>query len=150
MKRIDYSPQKVPSWSWMAHDGAIRYINVTDPTVRWSNTIRFNGEGGALIAGLREFQNCGIEGDGTKCKVIDSMGEPRGWLQFDLEHKTEIESLNCVVVGRALSGFKKEGDREYYILVVRSVGPKKEYERAGVGLIRGNCISERKFDIQIV
>src|SRR5271168_5021334 len=113
MKRIDYSGsgQKVPSWSWMAHDGAIRYMDIAISRVQWSDTIRFDGDDGALIAGLREFQNCSIEGDGRKCKIIDSMGDQRGWLQFDLEDKTEIESLNCVIVGRA-SLAKQEDDRE--------------------------------------
>lgn len=106
----------------MAYDSAIRYVGIAINNVQWSDTIRFDGEGGALIAGLREFQNCNIEGDGTKCKIIDSMGDRRGWLQFDLEDKTEIESLKCVVVGRAsLANLQQEDDREHYILVVISV-----------------------------
>jgi hypothetical protein len=133
----------------MAYDGAIRYMDIATNMLQWSETIRFDGEGGALIAGLREFQNCSIEGDGTKCKIIDSMGDRRGWLQFDLEDKTEIESLNCVVVGKnVLPGTNLLED--HYILVVRSVVLKEEYERAGVGLIQGDCISERKSDIRIV
>ncbi len=40
MERIYPSNRQVPSWSWMAYDGAIAYMNFPSERVAWNNKVQ--------------------------------------------------------------------------------------------------------------
>lgn len=60
MKRIDYpSDKKVPTWSWMAYEGGISYMEIEFSQVGWSNAVQWSSsEPDRLKAPVWEFQLC--------------------------------------------------------------------------------------------
>jgi hypothetical protein len=42
MTQIGYGIQVVPSWSWMAYNGSIRFMNIHYSKVEWVHGLRFN------------------------------------------------------------------------------------------------------------
>jgi hypothetical protein len=150
MERIKYSGPKVPSWSWTAYRGGIKFIRVSFSTregIRWHQDLKFDDEQkDTLIGSVGKFWNCTIEQKESQHAILDSQGTKRGWLLFDVEDCTDIGLHRCVVIGR--TGRKSE--IKYYILVVRSTGLKREYERVGVGLIWASHISKLEDNVRIV
>ncbi|KAF2807991.1 HET-domain-containing protein [Mytilinidion resinicola] len=152
LEKIVYEDWHVPSWSWMAYNGGIRFFDkdISFGTVDWIVNLRFDEEcKHALIADVGKFQD-GMKQCG-KYAVLDSGGVERGWIQYDIEKDKDEEDKDlceerCVVVGKT-----KKVATKYYILVVR---PTKvvsgEYRRVGVGLIRSNCVVRERLGVRIV
>lgn len=147
-ERINYGDQKVPSWSWMAYDGGIQFLNIPFG-VEWSSNLRFdNNQENALIAEAREFRHCRMEQEETKCIILDSRRIERGWVQFDVEGGTNIYfPQRVVVVGRT---WHPAEVRKYYILVVKPTCLKGEYERVGIGSIETGYVSRQKLNVRVV
>jgi hypothetical protein len=56
MERIGYDNLKVPSWSWMAYRGGIKFVDVSLGGVRWQRELKFDKErNDALTRSLRKF-----------------------------------------------------------------------------------------------
>ena len=143
MERIEYSSEKeVPSWSWMAYEGEISYMDIRFEEVEWSDAIKWNPSKFPELQGpVRGFRNCTIESQVAKCDIsVTGADDERGWLMFDRKDITNIEELKCVVVGRAYQRQETDG-REYYILVVKRKREGGPYERVGVGSIQRRHIS---------
>ena len=148
MKRIRYGDPKAPSWSWTAYLGGIKFINVSfEDDICWHKDLRFDGkQKDTLIGSLGKFWNCTMEQKEPQYAILDLQGIERGWLQFDVEDSTDIDLHRCVIIGRT----GRESGIKYYVLVVRSTGSKREYERVGVGLIWASHISKLEDNVRIV
>ena len=149
MKRIEYSDSKVPSWSWTAYLGGIKFIYVAFfvGDISWHKDLEFDDkQKGTLIGSVGKFWNCTIVQEESQHAILDSQGTKRGWLQFDVEDPTDIDLHRCVVIGRA----GRESEIKYYVMVVRPTGSKREYERVGVGLIWASHISKLEDNVRIV
>jgi hypothetical protein len=145
MDRIVYETQSVPSWSWMAYSGSIKFMHVRFGTVEWVRSLRFNNKPdehsgfdtewkSALVTEIGSFRDCIFKRSETGCVVLDSDGAERGEIQYDDEIHERLDAEGCVVVGR---DYRKSdaGKRKYYILVVRPTGMDNVYTRAGAGWI---------------
>jgi len=142
MQRIQYTTQVVPSWSWMAYDGGIQFMDIPFGTVDWMVSLRFdekhkygwwfNKNGNpALVTDIGVFQNCGLEKRDISYAILDSNKAERGWIRYDVEASEGLDAEQCVVVGR--DAYKNELRlRKYYILVVRPTSVDNEYTRVGV------------------
>jgi hypothetical protein len=150
MERIIYKDSKVPSWSWTAYLGGIKFISVSfDPeeAICWHKDLRFDDkQKDTLIGSLGKFWNCTIEQKNSQHAILDSQGTERGWLQFDVKDSTNMDLHRCVVIGRT----GRESEIKYYILVVQLTRSKREYERVGVGLIWASHISKLEDNVRIV
>jgi hypothetical protein len=148
MERIRYNDLTVPSWSWMAYQGGIRFVTFDfSSDVRWQKELRFDTERkDALIGSSGKFRKCTITQEATRCVISDSGGTERGWVQFDIDDKTDIDILRCVIVGRIGKG----PEVKYFILVVQSTTTDGEYKRVGVGLIQSSYVSKLVDGIRIV
>lgn len=127
LKAIDFQQENVPSWSWMACEGAINYGFLPGS---FSGSIQFDGAGkegeditltnAGRLAPIREagfwliaplYQasgSCIIEPDSnSNCKVIAG-DKFLGWLRYDGKDMKAGTSLFCVRVGRINS--EKDGD----------------------------------------
>ncbi|KAF4622831.1 hypothetical protein G7Y89_g14193 [Cudoniella acicularis] len=151
MKRIEYPPdRKVPSWSWMAYEGEISYMDIPFNRVEWSNAVKcFSGEL-VLKAPVREFLRCTIELQNTECAIFAKGADKRGWLKFDREDMTDIQRLKCIVVGRAREGQETVEQEHYVLAVVQRL--EGGYERVGVGSIQRRQISLKggEFESRII
>ncbi|KAH6667670.1 heterokaryon incompatibility protein-domain-containing protein [Halenospora varia] len=140
---------KVPSWSWIAYQGGIRFIDVPfeQSDIRWNNDIRFDHwRKDTLIGSLGKFWKCTIKQKEIQHAILDSRGTEIGWLQFDVEDSTDIDLQRFIVIGRTGKG----SSIEYYVLVVRPMGSGGEYERVGIGLIQASHVSKLKDDVRVV
>ncbi|KAF3800238.1 hypothetical protein GCG54_00003766 [Colletotrichum gloeosporioides] len=130
----------VPSWSWMAYDGEIRYMNVPFNRYSWeadiispfkgwsSQSTKETGEADAVCeikAPVWEF------GDSNDLQ-----------LELDTPDRT-LSNLKCVIVARS-KDLQGKPQQSHYIIAVEFVandGPYEVYERAGVAEVRGAQIA---------
>lgn len=126
----------VPSWSWMAHAGPIRYMDVPLKWVSRDDEIispwkTGGGAGGGAGGGSSSETVTAIE---LRCLVRDMHDiEPGVQVFLDNPGRTFGSSFKCVVLG---SSTTPRGSDKYYALIVvpAGVGDGKEniYARAGV------------------
>jgi hypothetical protein len=160
MKRIGYETQVVPSWSWMAYDGSIEFMDIPFNKVDWMVRLRFskkhnyewwfNKKGNAaLVTDIGSFQNCNSEQRETNHVILDSSKAERGEIWYDLKASEGLDTERCVVVGR--DAHEDElGLRKYYILVVRPNSVDNEYTRVGVGWIRSDYVKRQRLNMRVV
>lgn len=150
-EKIVYESRQVPSWSWMAYDGGIQFLDEDTGfgDIDWIINLRFHDKcEHALIADVGKFQD-GMKLD-ENYTVLDSGGIGRGRAQYDVEKDKDEERRGlgeerCVVVGRKT----KNGVRFYCILVVRPTSDG-EYRRVGVGLIQSDCVVRERLSVRVV
>ena len=160
-ERIKYKTQTVPSWSWMAYDGGVKFIDIPFGGVDWINYLRFDGGHNfmlfkkkgkhALITEIGGFRNCSLQKKERCHAILDSSKTERGWIQYDIMGTEDLQAERCVVVGRKLHedqhGLKKT---KYYILVVRPTSTDGEYERVGVGLVQSDYVVRLSLSVRVV
>jgi len=156
MERIVYKNRNVPSWSWMAYNGGIQFMDIPFGTVDWINSLWFDeGHELALITDVGEFRDCIMEPDGKYYAILDFGRTKRGWIQYDVEEGEDLFKERCVVAGKSIKDWDSEdGDRldvkEYYILVVRPTSVDGEYKRVGVGLIQSDYVVRQRFNVRVM
>ncbi|KAG0646494.1 Serine threonine-kinase [Hyphodiscus hymeniophilus] len=140
---------RVPSWSWMAYEGGISFLDIPFDGVLWKED-----EDGEEIrspwirSGASSSSWHTADSNGRidlTCKVRD--------LRLDLADQSIVydklvrprgRAVKCVVIGRKKSNVPTdEAEQEHYILVVapRLDGSKDAYERVGVGSSPGSWIA---------
>jgi hypothetical protein len=159
MKRIEYKTQVVPSWSWMAYDGGIQFMDIPFRKVDWMVRLRFNEDkygwwfnkkgNPALVTDIGVFRNCDLEQRETNHVILDSSKAERGWIWYDLEVSESLDAERCVIVGRD-SRKDELGLRKYYILVVRPTSVDKEYTRVGVGGVWSDYVKRQRLNMRVV
>jgi len=111
----------------------------------------------ALKAPCGEFsQGCWIEQyeEDSNCKIRNARNYLVGWIRFDGEDETDIESLKCIAIAKeetnenwnkyaAINWHEKlvQGII-YYVLLVTCATPNAGYQRLGVAVIQGEHLSE--------
>jgi hypothetical protein len=147
LKKIEYNSY-VPSWSWMAYEGSIRFLHEEElpfGRVQWIKDLRFDEHcEHALIADGGSFRDCRMESDGSRFAVIDLSETKRGWICYDVEDGKNLLEEHCVVVGST------ENSEDYYILVARPTTMDGEYERVGIGQVSKNCLVRTQANVRVV
>jgi hypothetical protein len=159
MQRIRYETQVVPSWSWMAYDGGIQFMEIPFGEVDWMVTLQFkkkykygwfNKKGkAALLTDIGVFQNCGLERKDTSYTILNLSRVERGWIRYDVEASEGLDAERCVVVGRETHE-NRLGLRKYYILVVRPTNVDNEYRRVGIGWIYSDYVRRQDLNVRVV
>jgi hypothetical protein len=148
MERIAYnSNRQVPSWSWMAYSGGIRFMAISIGKVSWIDNLRFDKEReSALITDVGKFRNCTLKPDGDHYAVLNFFRRKRGWIRYDVEDGEKRGEEKCVVVGRT----EKSDAEEYYILVVMPTRVDGEFRRVGIGMIHSSYVVRRRINVRVV
>lgn len=162
-KRIQYETRTVPSWSWMAYDGGIQFMDIPFGDVDWNNKLQFDKEikhmifdifkrerRYALAADIGVFRNCSLEQRDISYAVLDSSKAERGQVWYDVEAGGDPHTERCVVVGRDSHGIGESKNKKYYILVVRPTSVDGKYTRVGVGWIYGNHVVRQRLNVRVV
>lgn len=134
LERIQFGQSvKVPSWSWMAFGGEIRYMNAPLGGVDWNRKVisPFNVPDGGNSGTFRaqnpiEFQAPVRRLKGERPKLL-LQDEP----SRELDHP-----LKCVVIGSNKDGSGKS--RQHYAIILSSIrknGSHQFYERVGVAYL---------------
>jgi hypothetical protein len=146
LKKIEYESY-VPSWSWMAYSGGVRFLDITLSSAQWVVNLGFDQGRDykhALIADVGKFRNCTIESEGDRYAVFDLTKTNMGWIRYDVEDSKNFLEEHCVFVGAT-------SDSEYYyILVARSTSAEFEYERIGIGLVSKDCLTREWINVRVV
>jgi hypothetical protein len=149
LKKIGYESY-VPSWSWMAYEGGIRFLEKSEipfGCVQWITNLRFGEDRDskyALIADVGKFHDCMMESDGNRYALFDLSKTERGWIRYDVKDGTNLLEEHCVVVG------SNEGNDHYYILLVRPTTVDGKYERVGMGKVSKNCLVRTQANVRVV
>lgn len=159
LDRIDYETQIVPSWSWMAYNGSVQFMDIAFGSVYWARGLEFNQRNenkwfhkkwkSTLVAQIDSFQGCRLEQRDTGYTILDLNGTERGWIQYDMKTTERLDTGRCVVVGRDF----QEPDAEkgkFYILVVRPTSMVNEYTRVGAGWILSDYVARQGVQALIV
>lgn len=135
--------QSVPSWSWMAYDGAISYMNIPFDRVEWSNAIQWPS-----ISELQNSPDHSGQSHDTPSSELSAIVRDfsldecaKGRLVFDEHDRTETQGLKCFVIGKETRADGLSDKRLHYVVVVKPICSKERtYERVGVGSIPKECI----------
>ncbi|OCK74561.1 HET-domain-containing protein [Lepidopterella palustris CBS 459.81] len=157
LKQIQYpKSREVPSWSWMAYDGEIRYMNIPFNEVEWSSAIHYRPAStprNVLGCLYRPGNTPGIElevqaeqfsllanGLSLLAGPPSTKEKRKGCLIFDEHNRRSVRMLRCVVLGRQLP--KENSGHKRYIMVIEPVSEADNtYRRIGVGIIKERHIS---------
>lgn len=168
LPRISYPKhQIVPSWSWMAVKGAVKYMDIPFDTVDWdkvlqspfdkgrhgsSNNLKlevargFMGVVNKVISLTEVSPNRPVESDTflsrRGLRPGDVQSPPRDIIYFDRPEDNDIglSELGCVVIGEEKSD-QAVALRRNYVLVVKCVDQGEDiWERVGAGTLFGSAI----------
>ncbi|KAF2786010.1 HET-domain-containing protein [Melanomma pulvis-pyrius CBS 109.77] len=149
LQKIEYKSY-VPSWSWMAYHGGIRFLDEKElpvGEVHWITSLCFDKDRDcdhALIADVGVFKNCTMELEGSCYAVFNLSKTNRGWIRYDVEDGKNLLEEHCVVVGST------KNSEDYYILLVRPTTVDGEYERVGIGRVSKNCLVRTRANVRVV
>ncbi|KAK3349549.1 heterokaryon incompatibility protein-domain-containing protein [Lasiosphaeria hispida] len=128
LQQINSSTFFVPTWSWMAFDGAIDYLDVAPAGVIWNTHISF-------VSSMAEVHTeLGVP---VVAFNLDNMSRDLELLILDGQHTADVRNLGCVIVGRR--ELPQGQEDEYYILVVSPAPAGRtniEYQRLGVAIVQ--------------
>ncbi|KAI8952093.1 hypothetical protein F4801DRAFT_589163 [Xylaria longipes] len=138
----------VPSWSWMAYDGPIRYLTVPFGEVTWSENIispfSKDGSRNAVVSGdLRGDKVIATSPLELKAPVWNLLDAESGQRIMDDPGRAFDQPIQCVVLGKSKMPPVDESQVHWVLLV----HPRKDadnvalYERVGVGVLRKRHIA---------
>jgi hypothetical protein len=161
---------RVPTWSWMAYEGAITFMDLLFDGVQWE---QHDGEGEGIqwhwtaprnidasssssvwhtansdeqidfVTRARDFVDSALVNNYTK--IVYDLGTPPG----------KDRAVKCVIIGRQKSNGTTDlsAKLEHYILIVASIQNNSEgenvYERVGVGSLLGSWIEQNGSGIKV-
>ncbi|CAH0045052.1 unnamed protein product, partial [Clonostachys solani] len=120
---IDFGRRTVPSWSWMAYDGSIEFIDKFRYELRipQSKDLEFAQDGTELSVKIRRFENCHLgenKSDGNyTVKGIHGATENVGSMWYDM--KDQIEFNYCVVAGVNGAGILDTDPKTHLVIMVQ-------------------------------
>ncbi|KAK4233569.1 hypothetical protein C8A03DRAFT_38710 [Achaetomium macrosporum] len=135
LKRItDFPPdERVPSWSWMAHNGEIKYIDVPGVSVEWDKNLTWPCSDSDPVP----FRLEAPVRDVSQLRAED--------ITLDDGRPMTTQAPKCVVVGTIGGGANVSGGyaKYCYVLIVEPVAPPvdgsesgKVWQRLGVGRLK--------------
>lgn len=141
LERIDCSAKEeqepVPSWSWMAYAGDIRYMNVPLGEVDWD---QWDQDIASPWKEVKDDKKTSLE---LEVLVRDiKVVEPGARVFLDEPRRIFDRSFKCVIVGSSKVSNKGKG-QTYYALIVTPLGPGEVnvYERAGAAFLHKHQIA---------
>lgn len=136
LERIKFRPEdQVPSWSWMAFDRGMRYMNVPLGDIEKANDTISPFEGIDPGRSYTDIYSGKIAELQAPIRTLAT--EMPEWLILDDPERKLAKPLKCVILGRSISQ-AKDGQRTHYALIISFLRVEKEteiYERAGVAYL---------------
>jgi hypothetical protein len=152
LTKIPFEPaqSRVPSWSWMAYEGAISFLDLPFGDIDWTINIEFrspfsmirdsrasrgrmsssrNGHRTELRVVARTFDSVAAQGVSNSSGIV--------WDQPIATH----DQLRCVVIGRLASESGMPAQK-HWVIVVRELSAGLLYERVGAGFLPKDKISQ--------
>lgn len=129
-----FRDEYVPSWSWMAYDGGIKYMNVPMGKVLWNEKVlspfRENQDGDEIY---NEEKRVPFEIEAEAWDINESDTER---LILDEPGAAPVGPLKCVIIG--IDKKETEASQTHYALLVSQTrkGDENMYTRRGVAFLK--------------
>jgi hypothetical protein len=143
----------VPSWSWMAATGGVRFlIHRYNPDLAFNTEICFHKTRADTLTatGVGKFVN--LPQSQAELQAVSHYemtgfrDDPKRGLWFDTGEEVDTDHLYCVFILR----LGPEIDGWYWVLLVVPTDNDGEYTRVGVGMISIEWVSTVRQDVRIV
>jgi hypothetical protein len=138
---------RVPSWSWMAYNGPIRYLAVPFGAVAWSEHVvsPFSRDGKQDVVagngrGMEHIAGSPLE---LEAPVWDLLDAESGQRVMDEPSRSFSRPILCVILGKSKISSMEESRTHWVLLVCSStvVDDITVYERVGVGVFEQRHIA---------
>lgn len=159
MKCLNFPTDRpVPSWSWMALDGAICYQDIPLGKADWNQNIRspfsveLSGSSGHLWQIDKGYPQLELKAVAQKF-ILTRSSTLKRLVVFDTDVEADFQNLRCVVVGKEKAVFAEEKQKHYVLVVRPSLSEEHNvFERVGVGAIDKMHIAfdEQGWDVRIL
>ncbi|KAI1756781.1 heterokaryon incompatibility protein-domain-containing protein [Xylaria castorea] len=137
----------IPSWSWMAYEGGIQYIDAPGSDVHWMNDITWL----PATADLEEMNTPSLNSQSDldtdmsrelKAPVWSLIDPQDEDITLDDERLLNPQASKCVVIGVSKRP-ADEGSKLYYVLIVTPVYIEDDivWKRLGVGIMKRRYIA---------
>ncbi|KAF5003962.1 hypothetical protein FDECE_9525 [Fusarium decemcellulare] len=140
LRKIDFPPEQkfqVPSWSWMAYNGNIDFVDAPFDEVDWSENLE--------SPWVSASQWTSSTGDSTSSNVLHAIawdfdeGKGGSGLTYDYGAPPTGSVVKCVIVGKEKrKGAAAKHQQRHFVLIVtpRAAARKPdEYVRIGAGIL---------------
>ncbi|KAF4816417.1 hypothetical protein CGCSCA5_v006544 [Colletotrichum siamense] len=139
----------VPTWSWMAYEGGIDYLDPPWDQTEWEQRdLRSPWHGDETLQYTTD-KNSSIALDATvRGFDADKAVEPPGTLHFDFPSTCggQTKDLRCVILARPKTGTAALDKMCYVLLVAPQIsarsGGSRNFERVGAGYMLESCVSK--------
>jgi hypothetical protein len=144
LRKITFPPERnitVPSWSWMAYEGGIDFLDVPLGEVEWDED-KLHSPWRQNPSDVYHITNntANVELKATAKRFdIQSCPKDEFKLVYDIP-RTEGQQLLCIVMGRFLKAKMADDARHYVLFIALKSGTAQVYERVGVGFMPGKFI----------
>jgi hypothetical protein len=142
LSRITFPPERkmiVPTWSWMAYEGGIGFLELPYGGVHWQDGgIALRGPSDAAMTNSiakRSIELTGI----TRSYAMPTDTFSNFKVVYD-DPQAKSLPLRCVVMGRKQEPGDPPDALHYVLFVTPRTGSTDVYERVGVGFLPGTCI----------
>ncbi|KAL6835734.1 hypothetical protein J3E69DRAFT_352248 [Trichoderma sp. SZMC 28015] len=128
----------IPSWSWMAYTGGIKYMDIPFQQVNWTGNLQNPFDSSSHKASCDNR----LHAKANQLLLLSDETELLRRVRIDSKNNTfDCNSWKCVVVGKDKAA-NDNGEIVHYVLLVRSVScAAQTYERVGVGALLAGHIS---------
>lgn len=145
LRRIVFPPERdvnVPTWSWMAYEGAIGFLDLPLGGVDWQmDEIHSPIFPDAFKTSSAVDGTAGLELTAfARTFSIPRKGSTQVMVVSDIPGADDDRQLKCVVMGRRREDGEAEDARHYVMFIKLIKDSTMVYERVGVGFMPGKFI----------
>lgn len=138
---------RIPSWSWMAYQGAVDFLDLKLGGIDWEKT-DFQSPWASQTTG-GGVRHTALTGFTLTLRVAprafhypaNRPDDPDERLWYDQEAQPLKGSVSCVVIGREKMHHSSPAKQKYFVLLVRQKTGSSMYERVGVGHLLASSIA---------
>jgi len=129
-----FRDEPIPSWSWMAHDGKICYMEIPFGEVRWEDNVTSPFQSGEETPSFWMETRTPLK---MEARAHDLVQPGLQLFILDDPGRTLPQSLKCIILGTSKDS--RDEHQVHYTLIIAFVTSEDDtevYERVGVGFLK--------------
>ncbi|KAI1122254.1 HET-domain-containing protein [Nemania abortiva] len=151
---------KVPSWSWMAYEGAIDFMDLPFGKVNWEEgeirspwsppSLATPSSSHLSIISNASWHTADKNGRNDLTAIArDFSTSADARIVYDGGKRPRDQIVKCVLVGRSKTSMRMDNEKFYYVLVIAQKQDARSYERIGVGTLPGSLITLKQTGLRV-
>ncbi|OCK81870.1 HET-domain-containing protein [Lepidopterella palustris CBS 459.81] len=136
-----------PTWSWMAFNGVISFIEPEGGQVNWNDhdiILPFADRTQASwLRTSHRGDSVAIRAKAFDFEIAVGASESEAFISYDGDNVSTSASTKCVIIGSEKQQVSDAGTRIHYVLIVKATSDAPgttSYERVGVGYLLGKFV----------